>query len=245
MRIHCAEGAIMTDSSLEGALALLADPRTDAASMAEPFARLLPVTGSSVSTIGDLLGAETLAASDALAAGIDELQFDLGEGPSWDAVRDRRPVLAEDLRGAVALWPAFAPEALERGAVALFAFPLAIGPLRFGAVDLYSRSAVRLDETACAAASRMADAVGRRVLHRALAALVAPEDEPASRFSRRIVQQATGMVLAQLDISADDAKLVIQGHAFAEGRTMMEVAEQLVERRLRFTRTGTGIEERP
>jgi len=231
-------------SSLEGALALLADLRTDDASMAEPFARLLPVTGSAVSTVGELLGSETLAASDPLAAEIDELQFDLGEGPSWDAARGSHPVLTGDLRGAIALWPVFAPAAASRGVRSIFAFPLAIGPLRFGAVDLYSTSSLELGAADRDVASLLAGTVGRRVLHRALAAIASPEEATTSPFSRRIVQQATGMVLAQLDISAEDAKLVIQGHAYANGQTMMEVAERLVERRLRFTRTGTGIEER-
>jgi hypothetical protein len=234
----------VSESSLEGALALLADLRTDDASMADPFARLLPVTGSAVSTVGELLGSETLAASDALAADIDELQFDLGEGPSWEASRVSRPVLTGDLRGALTTWPVFAPAAVSRGVRAIFAFPLSIGPLRFGAVDLYSTTSLELDGTDLDVATLLAGTVARRVLHRALADLASPDETGSSPFSRRVVQQATGMVLAQLDISAEDAKLVMQGHAFANGQTMMEVAERLVERRLRFTRTGTGIEER-
>ena len=49
--------------------------------------QVFPVTGSAVSTVGGFLGSETVAASDEYAARLDELQFDLGEGPCWDAVR--------------------------------------------------------------------------------------------------------------------------------------------------------------
>jgi hypothetical protein len=43
------------------------------------------------------------------------------------------------------------------------------------------------------------------------------------------------MVLAQLDISAEDARLLIQGHAFAMNRPMRDVAEAILERRLDFS----------
>ena len=53
------------------------------------------------------LVSETLSASDKQAARLDELQFDLGEGPCWDALRLVEPVLEPDLRNPVRSWPAF------------------------------------------------------------------------------------------------------------------------------------------
>src|ERR1700712_5360167 len=74
-----------------------------------PVLDLLPVSGASVSTIAEFIGTETIAASDALAERIDELQFDLGEGPCWEALRSARPVLEPDLkRRPEHDWPAFA-----------------------------------------------------------------------------------------------------------------------------------------
>ena len=64
-------------------------------------------------------------------------------------------------------------------------------------------------------------------------------------YSRRVVHQATGMVLAQLDISADDARLVIQGHAYAASRSMMEVAQDIVDGRINFADERDAIEARP
>ena len=61
-------------------------------------------------------------------------------------------------------------------------------------------------------------------------------------LSRRVVHQATGVVLAQLDLSPDDARLVIQGQAFATGRSMTDVAEDVVAGRVRFTRRDDRIE---
>ena len=72
----------------------------------EPFVTFLPVTGASISTLGGVLGNETISATDARAARLDEAQFDLGEGPCWDAMRSAEPIaepsLRTDGRGAVA-----------------------------------------------------------------------------------------------------------------------------------------------
>lgn len=215
----------------------IADARPGDAQQAEywrPFMEALPVTGTAVSTIGDLLGTETVSASDAVAARLDELQFDLGEGPCWDALTLRRPVLEPDLEGRPRrAWPSFTAAAIDAGVGALFAFPMLVGPLRIGAVDLYAREALPLDEAHTQAATRLAEAAGRTLLRRALAAAGREEPpEDANPFSRRVVHQATGMVLAQLDVSADDARMVIQAHAFATERSMMEVSRDILDGRL-------------
>jgi hypothetical protein len=84
--------------------------------------------------------------------------------------------------------------------------------------------------------------VGQQVLRAAMARSGEEGGGAASgAFSRRVIHQATGMVLAQLDISADDAMLVLQGHAFAAGLTMMEVAQRVVDRTLDFS-TEDGVD---
>ncbi len=236
----------MSNPDLAQTLRRLADPTTDVRDASMAFMANLPVSGAAIATLGELLGSETVSASNPLAAQIDELQFDLGEGPCWDALQHYSPVLATDLPTARRRWPAFAPAAMERGITAVFAFPLFIGHLRIGAVDLYTTTATApLDDTQQGQAAAMATVVSRRVLQRALANSIDIEDDLDSNpHSRRIVHQATGMVLAQLDLAPEDARLVIQGHAFATGQTMMVVAQQLIDRTLSFTKTDSGIEER-
>ena len=208
-----------------------------------PFVDLFPITGASVSTLGSLLGSETLSASDTVAARLDELQFDLGEGPCWEAVRSGRPVLEPDFSvRSSTRWPALSAALRDEQLRSIFAFPLAVGPLRIGAVDLYSVVPVHFDQTQAKQADAMAGVVGRHVLRQALNAVGRDYDYRGNAYSRRIVHQATGMVLAQLDLSADDALLVIQGHAFATSRSMMEVAQDVIEGRLTFSSEDDGIE---
>jgi hypothetical protein len=208
----------------------------------EPFVDFLPVTGASVSTLGDLLGSETISASDRRAARLDELQFDLGEGPCWDALRTARPVAEPALsRLGAERWPAFAAAARAEPVQSIFAFPLIVGPLRLGAVDLYSTEPTALAATESRRALALTEVISRHILHAALSK--GPYDDAvANPLSRRLIHQATGVVLAQLGIAADDARLLIQGHAFASGRSMMEIGDEIISGGLVFVRRGNGIE---
>src|SRR5256885_3628891 len=61
---------------------------------------VLPVDGVGLSlmTRDQPGGRALLGASDAVGARIEELQFDLGEGPCFSAFNDARPVLVPDLQ---------------------------------------------------------------------------------------------------------------------------------------------------
>jgi len=209
----------------------------------EAFVSVFAIGGAAVSTIGQVLGSETIAATDDIAACLDELQFDLGEGPCWDAMRSAYPVLVPTIRTTGrARWPAFTESVVKDGVSSVFAFPLSVGPLRFGAVDLYSAEPVSLSDAQAQQAGAMAEVVSRHVLRRALSAIGEDDGDAVSAYSRRLVHQASGVVLAQIDVSADDARLVIQGQAFASSRPMMDVAQDIIDGRVRFTREGSRIE---
>ncbi|WP_285114237.1 GAF and ANTAR domain-containing protein [Leifsonia sp. fls2-241-R2A-40a] len=211
------------------------------------FVRLLPVSGSAVSTVGDLLGSETISASDAQAARLDELQFDLGEGPCWDALRYRRPILEPDLQTRPRRWwPMFSPAVSQEDVGALFAFPMLVGSLKIGAVDIYSREPMSLTDRQTEQAVELTQRVARSVLQSALLPLDEEEqrDTVAPKYSRRLVHQATGMVLAQLGVTAEDAHLVIRAHAFSTNRTMMAVSRDILEGRLDFSEPENAGEGR-
>ncbi|MFC0680289.1 GAF and ANTAR domain-containing protein [Lysobacter korlensis] len=214
----------------------------DPAAMTQALVDFLPVSGASVSTIGDFLGTETLAASDGVIARIDELQFDLGEGPCWDALATLQPVIEPDLEGRPQhSWPAFSRALADHGVAAIFAFPLAVGPLRIGAIDLYAITPTPLGEERTTEATALASIISRHVLRDALRSAGSDGQGAAGPYSRRAVHQATGFVIAQCGISAEDAHLLMQGHAFAQGLSMDEIARDVISGRLTFTATGTTI----
>lgn len=203
--------------------------------LCRPFMGAVGVTGAVISTLGQPLGSQTVCASDSVAARIDEIQIDLGEGPCWDAFRSRRPVLEPDLRVGGDTWPAAheAFRALNIGA--LYAFPLFVGGLGVGSVDLYSDEPRDLTPADVQDVGVLAAIASRHLLRHALDGVDDVEGLPDGPHSRREVHQATGMIAAQLSIGVDDALLVLRAHAFSSGRPVSAVAADVVARQLTFT----------
>lgn len=232
----------MTDAFDEAA-ATLRRPGNDLA-MAEVLIQAIAVTGASVSTLGPMLGSETVSSSDAQVTRLDELQFDLGEGPCWQALGAGAPVFEPALQSRpVHHWPAFLAAVQREEVGSMFAFPLGVGPLRFGAIDFYDVRPRELSGRETEQASALAGIVSRRVLRSAIQRVGNPGQDDDNPFSRRVVQQATGFVIAQLGVSADDAELLLQGRAFVEGRSVRAVAEDVLNRRSGFRLESDTIED--
>lgn len=198
-----------------------------------PFIELLPVHGASISVLAGP-GQSTLGASDALAARLEQLQFELGEGPHWEALHSGEPVLVPDMRERRSSWPVFCTTAGELEVGAMFAFPLTLGAVVVGVVDLYRSTTGDLSPGDRATARSLAAVTASTALR--LAAQAATEDAPQqgawSPELRRVVHQATGMLLVQLDVTATEAFARLRAHAFATGATLESVAQDVVARRL-------------
>jgi hypothetical protein len=207
------------------------------AMLCQPFVDEFAVTGASISVFGRDKHQSTIGATDATAARAEALQFQLGEGPHWEAILTRLPVVCPDLAIASnSPWPVFLAAVRELGVQSLFAFPMIMGAAVVGVVDLYSNRPHPLDEESVSRASLMAGRVAGPAVQHAMRSAEnhASEESPLAPALRREVHQATGMVLSQLDITATDAFARMQAHAFATGRTMDEVAHDIVERKLTF-----------
>lgn len=202
--------------------------------LCSPLRAAVAMPGAVVSTLGSPMGSETVCASTKLGARIDEIQIDLGEGPSWEALRTRLPVTASDLQvDGGALWPGTWAALRELDVGALFAFPLYVSTLSIGSIALYSMTARELSDADIERMSRLATIVSSTLLRRALNRLDAPDDGARDEpYSRREVHQATGMVAARNSIGVDDALLLLRGHAFAAGRPVRDVAADVIARRL-------------
>jgi len=196
-----------------------------------PFVDVLPVARAAISLLGDPFGVETLCASDGEAARIAELQLDLGEGPAWDALAKRGPVLAFDIRNdSSPAWPMFSAALRGSSSRGVFSFPLYVGALGIGAIDLYTDRTDMLTSEQIDDAAVLADIAAHEILRRSLA--LHPSDADNMQHSRREMHQATGMVIAQLSVSAEDALMVIRGYAFSSGRTVRDVASDITARRI-------------
>ena len=199
--------------------------------------QVLDVAGASVSMLTGSMSQATLCATDEVAARIEELQLDLGQGPCWEAMDSRVPVLVPDVHDvADRPWPLFAASAQEVLAGGIFAFPLRVGAIDLGSLDVYRTQTGLLEPAVVTDATVLADTMAWAVLQRLLAD--SGEDlagwERNYTDSRREVHQATGMVLAQVGTTATGAFALLRARAFSEGRTVRQVARDLIARRLSF-----------
>jgi len=203
--------------------------------LCECCAAYLAVSSAGVALIlqGEHMGSLCASGGEALAG--EELQFTLGEGPCLDAHNSGYPVLEPRL-AETTRWAAFGRSAVEAGLQAVFAFPMQIGPARFGALNLYRDTPGWLPEEDQADTLVLADVATDLVLAIQADAppgwLPAPMDRLINH--RAVVHQAVGMITVQLAVTIEDAHVALRAKAFVAGRSVMDVARDVVERRLVF-----------
>jgi GAF domain-containing protein len=176
-----------------------------------------------------------LYGSDDTAQVMERLQFTVGEGPCVDASASGSPVLVPDLydphSGVWQRWPVFLAEAAKAGVRAVFAFPVRIGAISLGAIDLYrlSPGPMRRDElagtltTVAAIASALLDAKG--TLESGL---------DVDHLSSLAFHRAAGMVMEQLGTSIEDALSLLRATAYAENVPIDELANNVITGERRF-----------
>lgn len=196
------------------------------------------MSGAGIMLMSGDLPLGSVGTTGPVSALIEDLQYTLGEGPCVDAYQLGRPVLEPDLADpAVPRWLAFTGPAVEAGVRAVFGFPLEVGGVRLGALNLFADRPGRLSDDQHANALVAADISAEAVLvmqAKESAGVLAPELEDGSNF-QYVVHQAAGMVSAQLDVSVAQALLRLRAHAFARQRLLGDVAADVVGRGLRFT----------
>ena len=200
-------------------------------------AEVTGVTGAGIMLMSGDVRRGSVCTTDAVSALIEQLQYELGEGPCVDAYHEDRPVSEPDLADPAApRWVGFTGPAVDAGARAVFGFPLQVGAVRLGALNLYCDAPGPLTDEAHADAMLMAGIVAQALMliqAGAPACAVASELEANADF-QFVVHQASGMVAAQLDVSVGQALMRIRAYAFGNDLSLTDVARAVVGRTLRF-----------
>jgi hypothetical protein len=212
-----------------------------------------------LSTGADLVA---LGASSELARDGQDLQLQLGEGPSLDG--RTAPVHVDDL-ALDRRWPLAAAGLRALGVHGMSALPIGTGDTAIGSLTAYrvagdgpassgwtiaGRAASRHDDLADPTAPHpvdaVADALARAILR---SGPLGPSDhahpDPAADdpFAWLLVDgggvsaafhQACGMVAVQIGCDMTEARLRLRARAFAEDRTTLDLARAVVERRVRL-----------
>jgi ANTAR domain-containing protein len=197
----------------------------------------LPVTGVAVSVRAGLTVSEVVCATSSLGRDLEDLQLTLGEGPSLEVLAGSQALLLSDLDSAdpQRRWPIFAGQALEAGARAFFALPMRVGAVRVGVLALNAQRPGPLVAECLAEAGVFAE-LALELLLDAQAGIIRGDGElPVDGLTGRPeLHQATGMISVQLGVGMIEAMARLRARAFSDGRSLHELAADVVARRLRF-----------
>jgi hypothetical protein len=200
---------------------------------------LLSVDGAAISLMHAGASRGTFGSSGELSRRLDELQFTLGEGPCQDAVRFALPVLVPDLRDPQEQrWPAFSEAMLSAGVRAVYALPVSVARKPIGVLDLFRNQPGPLAGDDLTAGLLAAELAALPLLDLMMRNFDADPDGGREAWSelaslqRVEVYQATGMIMALLDVGPTEALVRLRAHAFAHGQTAAEAAWGIVERRV-------------
>jgi GAF domain-containing protein len=179
-----------------------------------------------ISTVDKKGNVTTRATTGDLVRILDSVQYDLGEGPCVDTLRETEvvvaPHIAQDSR-----WPRYAPVAVEHGVQAQLALRLYLdqeGTL--GGINLYSTTTSEVDPQAQPIAELFAT-------HAALALGNAREKETLNEalMTRQVIGQAIGILMERYSISSDRAFQFLVRASSVGNLKLREVAQELVNQR--------------
>lgn len=210
--------------------------------LCEACVGLLSVDAAAVSLVFDGANVGTLGSSGAKARMYDELQFTVGEGPCIDSVAQRAPVVAADLADPrERRWPAYGPAMMSYSIRSVYAMPVVIAGQFVGALDFFRAVPDGLEAThmaGMATAAELAQLPMLDLLSQDMQAAVADPESDAwaelDALTRTEVSQATGILMAQLNLSPAAALARLRAHAYSSGRTATGVARDIIDRRLRL-----------
>jgi hypothetical protein len=169
----------------------------------------------------------TVAATDDVAALVDELQYEFDEGPCLDAIRAAPIYRTGDLAAEVR-WPRFGPVAVERtGVRSVLALRLFLREETAAALNLYSRRPAAFDDHALAVGAVLAG-------HAALVVEAARQRRRADQLgqaieSNRDIGVAIGILMAQHKIPRADAfELLVRSSQWLN-RKLRDIATEVGE----------------
>lgn len=201
--------------------------------------QVLPVDRAAIGVVGPSATWESVGASDATATLLQAQQIVAGEGPAFDALSRGGPVLVDDLSTEADRWPGLTAALGAKASGALAAFPLQIGAISVGVLNLHRTEPRPLDGSDTSDVLTVADIVTTVLLARA--EVIDTDAHGVEKWwapspTSTEIHQATGMVVAQLSVSPRIAYLRLRAHAFATEQALHEVARAVIDRRLRFDR---------
>ena len=202
--------------------------------LAERCVSLLGVAEAGVVLVGSEGQLRPLASSSERMHLIELLEVQRQDGPCLDCWRSGEAVREDQLTGAEARWPVFAPTALAAGFLSAYAVPMRLRDKRLGALNLFANQAYGLIEPDEAVAQAMADVATIGILHERF---IRQREEVSEQLqvafnARAVLEQAKGVAAAATSTDVDEAFALLRGYARHHKLLLSEVARQVMSRDL-------------
>lgn len=171
--------------------------------------------------------------SDARASQLDEIQYELDNGPCLHALRHQEIVVIADMDRDVD-WPDWRDRALAEGVGSSLSVPvpvIGVGGAR-AAFNFYSSKPAGFDKSAVQRALEMANRAVRAI---ALVSRVVEQETHVEQMrtalgSRSVIDQALGIVMGQNKCDANEAFVVLRRASHNRNLKLRHVAIEIVER---------------
>lgn len=157
---------------------------------------------------------------------VDRLQYESGEGPCVEAIREEDPVVVGDL-AAETRWPSFREAASGTGVRSMLAFRLWADNRLLGALNLYARQPGALAEGTGAVE------VGAVFAGHAAAAILAAERSAnlgEALANRSTISMAVGLLMGRQNVSEQEAFDMLKRASQRTNVKLRHLARQLTER---------------
>jgi GAF domain-containing protein len=165
---------------------------------------------------------ETLAPTDSIARRVDLLQFELSEGPCYDAVEATSVTLSEDVAGD-ARWPAYGPQVAALGLRSQMGVRLASDDGWRVALNLYARRPGAFDSESISLAEMFADQAAA-----ALGFARTVQTVNRALLMRETIGQAVGIVMERYALDTARAFAFLVRTAQTGNAGIQDVAEEIV-----------------
>lgn len=174
--------------------------------------------------------------SSPLAAQVDQLQAETGQGPCLRAVYEQT-VRVDDMRSEER-WPAFAERAYEAGVASMLSFQLYVDDDSLGALNLYARTTDAFDDES--------EHIGLLFAAHAAVAFSGvrkQEQLAAGMATRDLIGQAKGRLMERFGLDSDQAFMVLTRASREANRKLRDVAEEVALGGQLAGRPGQGLRQ--
>ena len=201
--------------------------------LTERCAQLLDIAAAGFLLADPFDQLRVVAATTEEARDVERFQLQADQGPCVECFLSGQPVSVADLASAAQRWPRFVPAARAAGFASVHAVPMRAAGLVLGTLGLFGTETGELAERDLLVAQTLAHlACVATVQGQAPTPSIVMPRLRSALTDRVVVEQAKGFLHELLEVSLEDAFVLLRTYARANGKHLSDVARQLMTDRM-------------